>query len=518
MLVIPWWRDRLLIAVGAVFVFWCLLSLTWPLSGDAGVFSWMADTAYRGGAPYVDSWDTKGPASWLPSLLMQLIVGRTAWGIRVFDIASVLAAVAAMRSISIALGLSGSGRVAISLYLMWYAGLDFWNSAQPDGWVGAWLIVAVGLALSRKRLGAAGAGLLVGLASMQKPFYVGFIVVIWIVIRASPRRSEGSIGIRTVLAGAGLLAAVGLQLVLLQNLGGLEGYWDVQQWNANVYAPLGDPWLTRLPAAIRGMFQLPWGVVTPFALFGALKLSGRQRLASVALVVGLAGAVLGVVVQGKGWLYHWLPMLPFLALLADAGFGSLTLEAAGEIAGQLRRLTLALALLLAGLAPAQQFYRYVGSRVSAASVATYERREFRFYGRYPGSAYVIVDSLARIEPRSARIALWAMHPAPQYLAGLPQPTRFAVIRPLYDGEGSPYRVRYRAQFDSIIRARPPRWWLLPTQKLIAREPELKEYEIEGFPAAKEFLLTHYRAMGASDDWLVYERIEPATADTSMAAE
>ena len=510
-LLIAWWKDRLLIAAGVTFALWSVLSLTWPLSGDAGVFSWMADTVYRGGAPYVDSWDTKGPSSWLPSLLMQLIVGRTAWGIRIFDIASVVAAVAAMRSISIALALSGSGRIAISLYLLWYASLDFWTSAQPDGWVAAWLIMAVALALGRSRLGPAGAGILVGLAAMQKPFYVGYIVVVWMVVAISPGGIGRAVVTRSLLAAVGLLTAVGLQLLFLNASGGLNGYWDVQRWNIDVYAQLDTRWLTRIPSTVRGMFTLPWGVVTPMALFGVVQLARRQPRATLALGVGLAGAVLGVMLQGKGWLYHWLPMLPFLALLADVGFGSLLAERADDPARQLRRMTLIIALVVAALAPVQQLYRFVSSRGSRASVETYERREFRYYGRYAGSAYAIVDSLARIEPRSARILLWAMHPAPQFLAGLPQPTRFAVLRPLYDGAGSAYRARYRAQFDSALRMRPPRWWLVPTKKQVNREPELKEFEIEGFPAAHDYLKKHYRAVSQSEDWLIYERVATAAA-------
>ena len=37
---------------------WAVESLTWPLSGDAGVSDWMADALHRGGVPYAsfDFW------------------------------------------------------------------------------------------------------------------------------------------------------------------------------------------------------------------------------------------------------------------------------------------------------------------------------------------------------------------------------------------------------------------------------------------------------------------------------
>ncbi len=504
---LPWWQDRLLIAVAVVVLGWGALSLTWPLSGDAGVFAWMADTVLRGGAPYVDAWDTKGPGAWMPSLLVQALFGRTSWGIRIFDIAMLVAALAALRGISRRLGQPGDGRVAITLYALWYTSLDYWQSAQPDGWVASWLIVACWCALTGGAAGAVAAGALLGVSVLVKPFYIGYIVVLWIIVGTSRGRIARQRVSHAVLILAGTGASIGLLLFATRMWNGLDGFWEVQRWNRDVYARLGDPWMTRIPALVRGMVLSPWGIVAPIALFGAIRPTRAHRRTITALTVGLLGAIAGVMLQSKGWQYHWLPMLPFLALLADIGFAALRAETAGEIAGRFRWLALLLAFGVAGLNPLQQFYRYARSRASAQTIATYEQREFREYGRYPGSLYTIVDSLKALQPNSpARILVWALNPAPQFLAGLPTPTRFGVVRPLFDGADTPFRGEYRAQFERELRTAPPRWWIQPTAVLMARDEQLRQQDIRTYGELASYR-QWYRLAGATEEWEVYEFVE-----------
>lgn len=503
---LPWWKDRLLVGVAVVFGGWALLALTWPLSGDAGVFAWMADTVYRGGAPYVDSWDTKGAAAWLPSLLVEALFGPTAWGIRLFDIAMVVSALVAMRAIARRLGQPGAGRVAIALYALWYASLDYWQSAQPDGWVATWLIVACCCALTGNLALVFTSGALVGLATIVKPFYAGYAVVLWIIVGSLNGRSVQTRVVQGVVVAAGIAFGIASLLALTAHWRGLDGFLEVQRWNRDVYAGLGDAWMTRIPAMFKGALVMPWGIVGPIALFGAIRPTREHRRTIAALTVGFLGAIAGVMLQGKGWMYHWLPMLPFLALLADIGFASLREETAGEIAGRFRRLALLLALSVAVVTPLQQFYRFARSRGSTERVAQYEAHEFRYYGRQPGSVYAIVDSLAQIDHDSTRVLVWAMHSAPQVLAGLRVPTRFAVIRPLFDGEGSAYRARYRAQFLREMTDSPPRWWLQPSPALLSREDELRDHRVENFPEAAELLRREYRKAGSTAEWVIYERV------------
>ncbi len=505
---LAWWRDPLLFAVAALIALWTAMAASWPLSGDAGVFAWMADTTLRGGRPYVDAWDTKGPGAWLPALVTQVLTGRNSWSIRLFDVAMLGVTLLSLRSIARHLGWQGHGRIAMALYATWYCGLDYWNSAQPDGWVGAWLIAASALAIAGGGVSLVAAGALVGLCTLVKPFYLGYVVVVGLLAVRRPAAASRSTTQRVGLACLGLIAAIALLVGLLSATHGLDGFRELQQWNREVYSGLGEPWLSRIPAALRGSVALPWGLVAPLALFGVISAPRDQRLVLAALAIGWLGAAAGVLLQGKLWLYHWLPMLPFYAILADAGCSSLV---AGDHAGNTRRfqrVAVMLALAVAVLAPLQQLFRFARSRGSDERMARYEQHEFGYYGRYPGSLYGIVDSLAALEPGKARILTWTMHMTPQWLAGLRSPTEFAVIRPLYDGAGTSFRERYRARFLTGMRATPPRWWLVPSSALTAATPILATQALDGFPDAARLLRERYRRAASTSDWDVYELVPP----------
>ena len=53
------WRA---LALGLVAV-WAVASLGWPFGLDQGIFAWVGDTVLRGGWPYRDAWEIKGPAT-----------------------------------------------------------------------------------------------------------------------------------------------------------------------------------------------------------------------------------------------------------------------------------------------------------------------------------------------------------------------------------------------------------------------------------------------------------------------
>ncbi|MEP6779943.1 MAG: hypothetical protein ABJC26_08645, partial [Gemmatimonadaceae bacterium] len=48
-------------------------SLIWPLSWDEGIFAWIGGVLLKGGTPYVDAWDVKGPVTYFVYALAQAI-------------------------------------------------------------------------------------------------------------------------------------------------------------------------------------------------------------------------------------------------------------------------------------------------------------------------------------------------------------------------------------------------------------------------------------------------------------
>lgn len=498
--------DLLLWGALAVFAAWTLMSLTWPLHADSSIFAWIGDTVLRGGRPYADALDMKGPAAWLPSLLVQALVGRTSWGIRVFDALLVGATLWSMRTMGRALHWEGVGRVGIVLFALWVSGFDYELSAQPEGFVACWLFLACALAVHGAWWRLLLAGGLVGLATMSKPFFVGFLVPLWIIVIWQPAvpRVTRATAAGWVLLGAAL--AIAGCVALLVTTGGLDAYIEVQRWNREVYAGLNEAWTTRFPALFRGTLELPWGPVLLIALFGATRLKGADRRVVLALAVALAGAYAGLVLQNKmQYRYQWLPTLPFLAILADRGFAALRAETAGGIAGRIRRSVLAVAVLVAVWPPVERLTTWGVSRWSAESRERYEREHFPFWGRYSGSLYTVVDSLKGHGLRDSSLLVWAPIFGPQFLAGVALPNRLAVTRVFYDGPGTPQQLQFRNEVLQAMRTAPPRWWLIPRRQPLRAFRFLEAWGLGPFPALRALRDCAYRPAGMSRDWEIFER-------------
>jgi 4-amino-4-deoxy-L-arabinose transferase-like glycosyltransferase len=109
-------------------------TLFYPLGRDQGIFGWAGDVILKGGVPYLDAWDQKGPATYYTYALAQAAFGRNTWGIRVLDLLFVLAGCVFLRSLARQLGGKSAGTLAAVLFACLYFRLGYWSTAQPDGW------------------------------------------------------------------------------------------------------------------------------------------------------------------------------------------------------------------------------------------------------------------------------------------------------------------------------------------------------------------------------------------------
>ena len=156
-------------------------SLTWPLGWDQGVYAWVGDTILRGGLPYRDAIDWKGPLTYLPFAATQAIFGRHAWPIRAFD---GIALMATLWVLWASLGRVADRRSAwfgVALGAVWYFNTGFWSTAQPDGWASmaiaatVYSLVGTTTAMSRRRAYLTGA--LVATAVLFKLPYLIFVPI-----------------------------------------------------------------------------------------------------------------------------------------------------------------------------------------------------------------------------------------------------------------------------------------------------------------------------------------------------
>ncbi|MGH7297344.1 MAG: hypothetical protein ACRELB_20570, partial [Polyangiaceae bacterium] len=129
------WRDALLASCGVLFG---APSLAWPFGWDTAVHYYVGrEWALRGAIPYRDTFDHKPPLIHLVHAICVRLFGEGMWGIRVVELACVVALGLACASLAWGRrdgrapdGLRGLAVLASSV--LYYGFFDYWNTAQCE--------------------------------------------------------------------------------------------------------------------------------------------------------------------------------------------------------------------------------------------------------------------------------------------------------------------------------------------------------------------------------------------------
>lgn len=450
------------VLVTGFVMLWALASLSWPFGLDQGIFAWVGDTIVRGGVPYRDAWEIKGPATHYLYALAQLLFGRDVWGLRVLDLALLAASGAA------AFGLAGrdaqgaarrlAGATAAVFWILLYATGGYWHAAQPDGWAAmAWLGAA--WAVARPRPSTAHwlvAGGLCGLSALLKPpfaLFVGLLLLdrVW--------RADLAVALRAAPAAlGGMLGVVALALLGFARAGALGDLIEVQLvfnpgLHPTAYRDLGPGEVAQ--SWLRWLAQ-PWAAAALGAGVVGVVVSWRSARADALLVAGwgLLAALL-VTGQNQYFHYHFWPLLAALALGAG-----LVARRVSQLAPGLVRSALAAGLVASLLVAAWQpalWIRAATAALPGVEAARYERYRNGFgMGSYGFAA--MEQIAARIRERTLPgdpILVWGFESGLYFLADRPASTRFGFLYPLVRGGGSDLESRYLREFAASLRERPP---------------------------------------------------------------
>jgi hypothetical protein len=515
-------ERALLWGVGALALAALLASLWWPLSMDQGIFAWVGDTIRRGRMPYRDAWDVKGPLVYYAYAAVETLFGRNMWGVRVLDAAILAATAWTLRRVVGRLASPTAGWWTAAGFVLWYLSLSFEDTAQPDGWAGALVLFAVAPLLdpSRQRTARrlAVAGLLIGLATLLKPFYAGFLALPALCWLVRPRRRV----VDLLALGAGWAVPVAVAAAWMAAHGALAATVDVYLlYTAQVYSQVSG---LALGSRIGGVVAFFWelrrvALAVPAMLVGAVALWRTRRDAAVVLVGWALLATAFVALQNRFFPYHWLPVVPPLAALVGVGYHRLLGRDGRSRAGRWAEVrlfaTLSSAVLVAELAvrPALLAARWGALVAGRSSPAA-------FYGEPTASSWVVpAQTLAAARYVAAHsapgdpVAIWGFDAALLYLADRAGPSRFAGSSVgLTQGPGSVVRREYRREFERALTATPPA--LFVVNRDTVRVPP--EFRIEQFPELEQFLASRYQLASRFGDLAVYRYAGQAGAPPAAA--
>ena len=467
---------------------WAIASISYPLGSDQGMMGSIGDVIVRGGLPYRDGFDMKGPVAFYLFAGTQALFGRVAWGIRIVDVGILLTgAVFFYGLLRRLLGSEPMSRWLALAMVLTAASRSWFHVSQPDGWAAVFVIIALWLVVGRERVSTTAwisSGLLIGASALIKPF---FIILIAAPMAVAVTAAAGAT-VPVLLLLSGTVLPVAATAAWFWVNGALADLIAVHFGFALSYSGASSPDVMRLINGFVSYFsdggarspQGPFVVLAVPVVAGALLAWRERRSVGLVLIVWLVAALGCVVIQQKFFVYHWL--IAFPPLLAMAGFGLTRLPLAEAPARIFA--AVAIAVFVAGVATSPMLDVWRFTRM-AAGIDSYERYLAQF-GRGNYQPLSAAQAAAHIKSRTQpdeRVAVYGTAAAVLFLSERASASRFVFALPL-NVPNADYRNANRREFMSALRE--------PGARYIVVGPDADQAPLNDFPELTGFLAQHYR--------------------------
>lgn len=467
---------RRLLAIIGLCLLIALPILTYPLGRDQGEFATIGQGILDGHVPYSELWNPKPPAVFYVYSLFIQIFGVSSVTIRLIDFAVFASLALTLAWIAQQLVNSKVAYLSVILLAGTYFISSFWTLSQNDGI--AMLPMALAIATAFKGRDshwrwAFLSGVMSAIVLWFKYPFVFFIVLL-IIGYISLLWGNWQKLWRDALAFAagGLLIGCG-GILYLASLGALDDLIESALVTSR-YTTLGYDG-TIWQDAIQNQLK-DWGWIALFAAIGIIITIKRKDWH----IIGgwlLAGIVI-LFIQGKGYEYHWLPMLPALVL-----FAALAID---RLLGKYQ-------FILAG---AILIYLAFQLWTPAWDYLMGEQTQLEYYSHFRGGEFVADESQQVVDYLKARttpgesLFIWGFRPEVYYLTELRPATRFIFDFPLI---ASWYPKEWQQQTVDLL------WAALPQYMLVLRG-DYMPWVTGRHDAASNELLREFKEL---ENWLIY---------------
>jgi len=478
------------VAVVAVFVVAQVVRAGEPLGLDQGLFACFGRWLRDGWLPYRDIFDSK------PPLLLYTWVGAWAggtaawaWLFEAFWLAATmaLAFVVGRRLHSVWAGIAAAACVFVGLWAPRLGG--YWSRLQAEELLALPELAAAYLAfvaVTRPRA-ALGAGALMGIASLYKVPAIAICVawlVLWLV--ALPRRDAA---VRAGWFAAGVLAPWLVAALWFAAHGALAVFVDAvffyqRHWIAMIDPPWGDVADQFVWTAAVALAPLWVGAAAGVAMAWR-----RDRARAACLLAWIVSAALAVILQRQLAGYHFLLLVPALAVASALGI--VELAALPKLRGGLL-----VVVALVGLT-ARDWARAYGGH-------DFTREQF-----VPAAQQEVARYIAAHSRPTDGILVWALAPGIYALADRHPVTRFPFHRLLLTDAplalAVPGRDQRRADQLARLRADPPAFVVLGLRDANPFEPQDSVTSLVAFRELGQLVQRDYREVMRNDHFVVLVR-------------
>lgn len=524
----PMWVEPLIwVLLVVALVVAALPTLFYPLTRDQGIYAYIADLMAHGGAPFRDAWEIKPPAVFFVYWLAFLLVGRTEFALRLFDVLYTLLSAAAVTGL--AWQSFRDRRIAVLsgwLYTFCYYFLvHFHSMATPEAFMTPFLAASVyGMVRGvrrRQNVWFFVAGVAAGVVFWFKPTaglpIAAVLIWTWREMRRERWNSRQAWIDSALLVGGVLLGLAPIGLYLYGR--GLREFWEIWRvYGTGTYLEAGGLVRGASPFAALDVvlrYVRDWELVVWLSLAGAVgALAWRRRNRSgEALVVFWVACIVATLLQGKLFEYHWIPILAPAAILMAMCIVWLALEMRDRLSVVLCDmrnivvLTVVLALAMwMGYDRISRFrttFGYVTGRMSEEHYyAQYDiGQDFSALGTRLAAAYLRDHT----QPQDTAL-IWGVEPLVNFLAQRRSPTNFISFYVLVSGQGkNPHLDAWRADFLDDIHQHPPVYIVLVDDDVTPLAPVGSRAQLKDFPAFESILSAEYEFETQVEDYSFYRR-------------
>ncbi|EAQ04715.1 hypothetical protein OB2597_05515 [Pseudooceanicola batsensis HTCC2597] len=509
-----WTRAYLYAGLSVVLL--GLYTIAEPFGRDQGIHATIAFAWGEGLTTYRDVYNIKPPLTTLMHHLSQAAFGTHMQAIRLWDLGFVLLAVLGLVRVMQRLGRSPAeaGFSGLGFALIYYA-LTYWEHAQTDGWAGMTVIPSLLCLLAGwDRSGwprvlwmlAGGAVLAVGVGFKYTVAASGLLVFLPLVAGGAAVRFHLSDLLAYVLGGACVLGLIGVSLHLA---GALVPFLEIQDYIRGyiAYGSQAPGILREVVAILTPSPVMAWITVLGLLPWLAALMRGESLFVYSLLVWGLTAFLSGHV-QGKGFAYHFMPLIPVYAIL----WGLFLAALHGALVRRLVGPATARALIALGLAWVIVSTPIWGRSIKSLSLWLRQAPLTDYHAIHPMPPdFDIVDTEAFAARLAAHRApedglfVWGYETMLYLLVGEPPRYRYPYAWPFvvdfHDG-------RYTGDLMTRLVSDPPRHIVVQhgdgTPWVTGRPESSAEY-LEQFPVLDAFIQGGYTEIDRTERFRLLER-------------